>query len=279
MTMGRNLFFSATILCGLPAASATAEPSAPAVGALAPHRAIYELSLLRSSGANSIVNAHGRIAFDFTGSSCDGYVQNFRQVTEMQPSEGAARVSDMRSATFESGDASNYRFKIETKIENRVAEDTDGKARKPENAKLAIQLVKPKPQQMDFSGEIFFPTEHVRHLIDAARKGETFVEAKVYDGSGDGSKVFDTTAIIGKAASAPPSEKGLQSEQIKSVRRWPVSISYFEPGKKDGQPAYVLSIDMYENGVSGALRLDYGEFALKGEMTELTLLPEKPCAK
>ena len=63
------------------------------------------------------------------------------------------------------------------------------------------------------------------------------------------------------------------------MRRWPIAISYFEPGKKDVQPAYVLSIDMFDNGVSGALKLDYGDFALKGEMTELTLLPQKPCGK
>src|SRR5205807_8968768 len=44
---------------------------------LVSHRAVYELTLLRSVGSKSPTAAHGRIAFDFTGSACDGYVQNF----------------------------------------------------------------------------------------------------------------------------------------------------------------------------------------------------------
>ena len=53
---------------------------------------------------------------------------------------------------------------------------------------------------------------------------------------------------------------------LNNIRRWPVAISYFELGKKDGQPIYVLSFDLYENGVSRALKLDYGDFVLRGDM-------------
>ena len=49
--------------------------------------------------------------------------------------------------------------------------------------------------------------------------------------------------------------------------------------KKDGVPNYVLSFDLYENGISRALTLDYGDFVLSGEMTSLELLPEKACKK
>ncbi|MGH6842036.1 MAG: EipB family protein, partial [Methylocella sp.] len=66
---------------------------------LVPHRAVYELTLLKSVGSKSPTAAHGLIAFDFNGSACDGYVQNFRQLTELQPAEGPTRVSDMHSAT------------------------------------------------------------------------------------------------------------------------------------------------------------------------------------
>src|SRR5262245_16408577 len=45
----------------------------------ASHRAIYELSLAQSRG-NSTVSARGRILYDFSGSACDGYALQFRQV-------------------------------------------------------------------------------------------------------------------------------------------------------------------------------------------------------
>jgi expansin (peptidoglycan-binding protein) len=63
------------------------------------------------------------------------------------------------------------------------------------------------------------------------------------------------------------------------MARWPVTLSYFTQGKGEQTPVYVLSFDLYENGVSRALRLDYGDFALKGDMQSLELLPDKGCQR
>lgn len=257
---------------------ATAEPT-DGLPALAGHRAIYELTLATANGNKAPASARGRIAFDFSGSPCEGYVQNFRQITELQPAEGPPRLSDMRSATFEAADGADFRFKIETKIDNSKAEDIDGKAKKAPGAALSIDLAKPKRQRLDLNGAALFPTEHLRRILMAARAGESILEAKVYDGSGDGEKIFDTLSVVGKPSTGAVDEKAAQVEALKSMRRWPVTISYFEPGKKDDQPTYVLSFDLYENGISRALRLDYGDFVLIGQMTELTLLPAKNCKK
>jgi len=272
--------FAGLLLAALNAAPVGAEPKgADQPPPLAPHRAVYELTLSRSGGVGGVANARGRIAFEFTGSACDGYVQNFRQITELNPAEGDSKVSDMRSATFESGDARQFRFKIETKTDNARSEDVDGRAQKSTQTQLAIDVAKPRPAHRDVPETVLFPTEHVRHLIAAAAAGEQIVETKVFDGSGDGQKVFDSMAVIGKARTEPSTEKGAQSAALKALRRWPVTLSYFDFGKKDHSPAYVLGFDLYENGVSGALVLDYGDFALKGEMTELTLSPAQNCGK
>jgi len=247
---------------------------------LAPHRALYELSLLRGSGTKAPAQARGRIAFEFTGSACDGYIQNFRQTTEVQPDEGASRVSDMTSATFEAGDGHEFRFKIKTLVDNQPSEDIDGAAkRSKDGGKLAIDISKPKRAKRDAPGTVLFPTEHMRRILEAARSAQTLLEAQVYDGSGDGAKIFDTLTIVGKPTDKPATEKAAQLETLKKLRRWPVKISYFETGKKDQTPSYVLSFDLYENGVSRALKLDYGDFVLAGEMTELTLLPAPKCDK
>ena len=37
--------------------------------------------------------------------------------------------------------------------------------------------------------------------------------------------------------------------------------------------------EVFEDGVSRALRLDYGQFALKGELTALELLPAGDCQR
>ena len=265
------------ILAGFPffGECALAEPSVP----LSPHKAVYELSLLKGSGAKAPMQARGRIAFDFSGSACEGYVQNFRQITELQPEEGATRLSDLQSATFESGDGAAYRFKIATKIDDGAADDIDGSAQKGKSAQIAVELTKPKRKKLDLGGTILFPTEHMRRILTEARAGNRILEARVYDGSGDGSKIFETMAVIGAPLAVAVKEKPVQADVFKNLRRWPVAISYFDSQKKDGQPEYVLSFELFENGVSWALKLDYGDFILSGEMTKLTLLPIPKCDK
>mgnify|MGYP003347112311 CR=1 FL=1 len=63
------------------------------------------------------------------------------------------------------------------------------------------------------------------------------------------------------------------------VARWPVSVSYFDPTKADGSPNYVLGFDLYDNGVSGKLRIDYGSYTLNGVMSKFEALPQKPCER
>jgi hypothetical protein len=91
--------------------------------------------------------------------------------------------------------------------------------------------------------------------------------------------VFETLTVIGKQASTPTPETDF-ADVLGKLRRWPVTVSYFDEAAKDAPPEYVLSFDLYENGVSGTLKLDYGTFALTGKLRKLEMLPTKSaCAK
>jgi len=244
----------------------------------ASHRAVYDLTLAKSTGASAPASARGRIAFDFSGSACEGFVTTFRQVTEMQPSEGDSRTSDMRSTTWEDGPAKTLRFKIETLVNGRVSETVDGTAQKADDGEaFSINLRAPKAAKQDLAIAPLFPTEQARHLVAAAKEGKHTYEAKVFDGSDGGMKVYDTLTVIGPQATGAPDDPALHEGSMAGMPRWPVVVSYFEEGKPDGAPNYVLAFDLYENGVSGNLRLDYGDFVLAGKMSKFDLLPEKKC--
>ena len=90
--------------------------------------------------------------------------------------------------------------------------------------------------------------------------------------------MFQTLAIIGHEASAPTPDADAAPELAK-VRRWPVTVSYFNQADRDGPPEYVLTFDLYENGVSGSLKLDYGGFALYAKLSKLEWLKSAPCGK
>ena len=54
------------------ASAAPAQTSAPSRIQLVPHRAVYDLSLTRSTGSRGVESATGRIAMEFGGDACDG---------------------------------------------------------------------------------------------------------------------------------------------------------------------------------------------------------------
>jgi hypothetical protein len=248
---------------------------------LVPHRAVYELSLAKGGGSRGVEAARGRIAFDFTGNECEGYTLSYRQVTVLETAENGSKTSDLRTANFEAGDGKSFRFRNDSAREEAATETVDGTAEHGRNGLVTVRLREPRRGSLTLP-EAVFPNEHMKRLIAAAQAGESTFSIRVFDGSDDGKKVYDTLAVIGKRID-PGKDDGLEpsarQEQLSALPRWPVSLSYFAPGEGERTPAYILSFELYPNGVSRALRLDYGDFALIGDMRQLQLLPEKACPR
>ena len=63
--------------------SAASVPAAAQTILLAPHRAVYEMTLVTTRGGTGVTAVSGRIVYELTGSVCEGYTQNMRFVTQM----------------------------------------------------------------------------------------------------------------------------------------------------------------------------------------------------
>ena len=256
--------------------------SAGAPVALAPHRAVYDLKLTDSHGKRSLESARGRIVYDFSGNACEGYALRFRQVTELDSGEGKSVVSDLRSTTWEDGAAKAFRFNSQNYMNQDEVDSVDGQAeRQPDG--VTVDLTKPERKKAGI-GEAVFPAEHMRRVIAAARAGERLLELPIFDGSETGEKVYQTLTVIGRRIS--PAEHKLtdvtaKEQTLASMARWPVTISYFDRGKAaetgEQTPVYSINFELFENGISRAVALDYGDFSIAGDLTALELRETKPC--
>jgi len=149
---------------------------------------------------------------------------------------------------------------------------------------IAVSLQKPRQAKISLDHAIVFPTEHVRRIIEAARAGKTIMEFPVYDGSERGDKIYNTLTVIGRKI-APnerlPSDAAAGQQALAGMARWPVTVSYFErsgaSGTGEQTPVYSISFELYENGISRALLLDYTDFAISGELSSLEIRDAKPC--
>src|SRR6195952_3972972 len=278
----RALAFSA--VAALLAGFAGDRAGAAAGGPFLAHQALYELSLVKSRGSNSINGARGRILYNFSGSACEGYTSEFRQVSELDSGEGKVTLSDLRSKSWEDGAGKSYRFKIDTRMNDSESAPVDGVAER-DGDHVTVKLKQPVAKTFTLDGSTVFPTEQIERIIEAARAGKSVLELMVYDGSDNGEKVYNTLSVIGQPI---PGDRSIATpapstanDVMKTLTRWPVTVSYYDHDSKskDGEqtPVYAMSFELFENGVSRALVLDYNDFVISGAMGKFDVKDSKPC--
>ena len=250
---------------------------------MAPHRAIYEMSLATARGGTGVTAVSGRMVYELTGSVCEGYTQNMRFVTQMVNQGGTAMITDLRSFSWEEANGKRFRFNSSQYRDEKATEVTAGDAARANTADdVKVELTKPAKKDLSLPARVYFPVQHSIALVGAAKVGKQVFRADLYDGSEKGEKVYDTVSFIGSRR--PPGSnqrlpKVKNTEQLDELAAWPVSIGYFEPGsdRKDAIPVYELGFLFFENGVSRKLFIDYGEFAIQGDLKEITFHPPSKC--
>jgi hypothetical protein len=267
-------------------AAAWPSPRASAAGegiVLAPHRAVYEMTMASARGGTGVSAVSGRMVYELTGSACEGYTQNMRFVTQMVNQSGTTMLTDLRSTSWEEGNGKRFRFNSSQFRDEKPTETTAGDAARPGTADdIKVELTKPDKKDLSLPASVYFPVQHSIALLAAAKLGKGLFRADLYDGSEKGEKVYDTVSFIGRRQPAgnnralPPVKS---AERLDDLAAWPVSIGYFEPGseKRDAVPVYELSFLFFENGVSRKLFIDYGEFAIQGEIKEIVFHAPSRC--
>lgn len=278
--VGLPVIVSAILLA--PGVGRGAAHAAPNVAFLA-HQAVYELSLKKTRGNATVNSARGRILYNFSGSECEGYTTEFRQVSQLDTGENKTTLSDLRSTSWEDADGKKYTFKVDTRMNEGDTTSVDGVAERKGNT-VTVKLKQPQAKTFTIEGAVF-PTEQVKRIITAAREGKSLLELVIYDGSDNGEKVYNTLTVIGqpipadKAPAVPDATTG--NDAFKAKTRWPVTVSYYDRATKaesgEQTPVYAMSFELYEDGVSRALTLDYNDFVIAGAMDKIDIKQTKPC--
>ncbi len=247
---------------------------------LVPHRAIYDVRLDNASDRSGIKAMDGRIAYQITGSACEGFAISFRFVSRVS-TRSKTFVSDQRTTTFEDADGKSFRFLTRSYLNEKLEKELRGYASTKDSG-VKVELSKPDKKQFELSPAMFTNT-HMIKVIEAAINQQTLLTADVYDGSEDGNEIMSTNTIIGKSRSGISSdddENGVAGPIVGKNSYWPVSISYFDQkaaGEGESLPLYQVSFLLYENGISRALKMNYADYTLKGTLSNLELLPVSSC--
>lgn len=255
------------VLLSLPASAAT----------LQAHRAYYDLEVKRMDPGNTISTVTGKLAYEISGSPCEGYAINYRIANRIVYSEGGPQVIDSQMTSWESGDGLELDLTQKQYVDSKINSESRIKVKKDSASAPGKGLITTTgSKEFEISPSSVFPTQYQANLIDAAMKGQSRDISTVYEGSEEEKSMRAISFIGAKRLAAGLPEKF--AAELAGMAAWPVSISYYaEKAQDDEQPLYQASFLMLENGISTDLTLDYGTYALSGKLTKLELLKSDSC--
>lgn len=249
---------------------------------LQPHVAVYDLSLHGAQDRLGIVGVNGRLAIELSGSECEDWTVNFRMVSQFQSEDQSTRLLDTQSSTWEAGDGKSINVSQRHFVDSSLDSESKVTASQDANGRTRGTVDKPKLQQFELASGTIFPVMHLQRLLEAAEQGKQREKSSVFDGT-EGSKAYTAITFIGGPRAKVAHKTQLESnggDLLAEVRAWPALISYYDQAQgenNDGLPSYEVSVEMFENGVSGDMVIDYGDYALDARLAKLQLKPYGRC--
>lgn len=255
------------------ATAAQAAQAAQAATPMAPHRAVYDLAL--SSQEGGISGAEGRIAMSISSKVCGDWNLDYRFVARFQQ-EQEITLTDQQTTSAETGNGAAFTFTTKTFVDGSPEKEVRGAARNDAGAtRVSMEAPERKEFQLPLSR---FPMQHTRELIQRALAGERIVETKLFDGDDDAEKLLTSTAVITPVDAAAAAASAGVGDKLKGMRSWRVSESYYNSDSDpDGMPVFQTSYELYENGVSDDLVLNFGTYSFSGSLKQLDLLDVPAC--
>jgi EipB-like len=250
--------------------------SASAAGGaeIAPHRALYLMTLGSARNDSGVVDARGTMDYEW-GETCDGWTIEQRYRLRMRYAETADVDIVSSFVTWESKDGLRYRFNQKQTRNGEVDQEIRGEATLdgPGGGGVA-EFSKPEPKTLRLEPGVMFPSAHTMLLIDAAHEGENFISRLVFDGATDENAV-QVSAAIGVKLTPDPVAAARNS--LLQRPGWRFRLAFFPVDASAEKPDYELGMRLLDNGVSQDMVIDYGEYSIRAKLDDIEPLAKPSC--
>ena len=269
MTNQRHIV-SFVLVAGLAAVATTAAGGAE----IAPHRALYSMTLGTAKNDSGVVDARGTMDYEW-GETCDGWTIEQRYRLKMRYGETPDVDIISSFVTWESKDWLRYRFNQKQTRNGELDQDIRGEAKLDAPGKGGVvEFTKPKPQTLKLDPGVLFPSAHTILLIDKAHEGENFLSRQVFDGATDENAV-QVSAAIGVKITADPA--AVKLSPLLQRPSWRVRLAFFPADTSVEKPEYELGMRLLDNGVSQDMLIDYGDYSIRAKLDDIEPLVKPNC--
>ena len=252
-----------------------ASSAANAVPELYPHQAKYEMKLLSAEQDTQVVAVSGKVKFEIEN-DCKGWVSSEDYLIEFNYNSGESSVMFSHFESWEDYEGKLYSFEIEERSSFDKDKSFMGYASRQGQGGTVEAFNSLAPDTpMTLPEDVYFPVRHTQQIIQQAQSGEKLFYADIFYGAEPERSLKRTSTVIGSLQEiARPELQGMLDKQT----YYPVQIAYFDPNSSEATPDYEITFHVQENGVIAYYEVDYGDFALKADLVEITALPEPSCS-
>jgi hypothetical protein len=253
---------------------AAANPDAVAI---APHRAIYDMTLSSVKNGSNVSDVSGTMIFEWAD-ACDGWTIQQNLQLHFTYAEGDQSTVASNEVTWESKDGKDYNFNIRRLNDGKETENYRGKAHLDGGKGIATYTA-PEGKTVKLAGNTVFPSAHTRLIIAKAMAGEHFFTRRVFDGS-DEEGSNDVSVFIAPAktpGAGAGADAALDANPLLAATAWPVHMAFFKLDDETGEPDYEMDLLLLANGVARSMRIDYGDFSVTGNLKAIEPLPAPHC--
>ncbi len=242
---------------------------------LVPHRAVYVMTLAKSSGEGGLTNARGVMTYEFKD-QCDAWTVESKVYLRLRYGNHPEIENIRNMVTWEAKDGLGFRFRVNEKTNGKQTEEIKGVAALDGVGLGGVaEYTKPSAQKVTLASGTVFPTAHLKTLIQASLDGQKHLTKSIFDGA-TLENPYEVSAAIGvgsgKASLTPELAKVLND-----VANWKMRLAYFPVRDSKQTPEIELGIEMRADGIVKRILQDFGKYAVEARLDRVEFLKDSGC--
>ncbi len=235
---------------------------------IAPHRAIYDLSLARTSADGPFIGASGTMTFVISD-VCSAWSTQQHMELDLFPRIGEVLHSVADDSSLESRDGRHFTFASTTVTNGQTDSIIRGEAVLAPDGSGAATYTLPEKKTVPLKAGTLFPVAQNIAILEAAGRGETGLSRPVFDGTTPDGAEDSYATLLGQAVPGTPPPfaplSGLPATRF--------HLATYAAGSDDRSPDFELAARMFTNGVSDEIGMTFSGTRVQATLRSLEMRP------
>jgi hypothetical protein len=265
-----------------PSPDATAAVDTYSDVTVALHKALYDFRMVSVQSGAGITGIDGRMYYE-QDDNCDAWTTEHRFRVEYQYPERRPVENTSHYVAFESKDLSQFYFSSEREEDGATVEQLRGAIEKNADGTAKADYARPGNLSYPLPKGYMLPTQQTNEVVRHARKGDTFFDAIMFDGT-DADGPVEVNTWIGKKVTPEEIKKIVDDHKdidasLLIPEAWHVRMAVFPLKEKDTMSSsYEMDMILHANGVVSWSLVDYKTFKVEQKLLALEKLAPKKCS-